>query len=260
MATSHALARGLARALAALSLAAAPATAQVAGATEPQAVLPSGASEPQTHPTPPPLVAQLPAPSVHMRVRRGWARQQTSAGPLWSIAGGNQANGTLQGPVQSGLRGSFELTAPEAWRAVIDGPAQAEVSRVGGRFELTLERFERVLLDVTSECRVRLPHGQNLRVLRGLVELTRNVDGSYSFRHHGGLATEVDLGGRYTLVWRPGSTRLVPPRLAPAPAARGGVQLAPGNYRTFPQRADGRVLESRVPPRNENLLDSLWPF
>ena len=40
----------------------------------------------------------------------------------------------------------------------------------------------------------------------------------------------------------------------------GFTDIAPGTYRTFPQRADGRVIETRLPPKDESLLESLWPF
>jgi hypothetical protein len=195
-----------------------------------------------------------------MRVRRGWARQHTPSGDLWALAGAANAQGRLQGPATVGLQGSLELTVPGTWRAVIDGPAVAAVVDRAGHVTLELEGFQRVLLDVTRECRVQLPQGQRLRLGRGLVELRRNVDGSFGFAHHGGQPAEVDLGGRYTFLWRAGTRRSVPPRLSPQPARRVGVQLAPGTYRTFPQQADGRVHQDRVPEPDESLLGALWPF
>ena len=176
------------------------------------------------------------------------------------MAGAANAQGLLQGRATVGLRGSLELTVPGAWRAVIEGPAVAAVGGSPGRETLEVESFEGLLLDVTTECRVQLPGGQQLRLQRGLVELRRRVDGQFDFAHHGGRPVEVDLGGRYTFLWHVGTRRVVPPRLSPQPASRAGARLAPGTYRTFPQQPDGRVHEARLPERDESLLGALWPF
>jgi hypothetical protein len=213
------------------------------------------------HPTPiAPLAAQLPAPSVHSKVRRGWACQHTASGQRWAVAGALSATGLLEGPVTVGVTGSLELSVPGAWRAVVAGPAKLEAEHRAGRADLCVEGVQQLLLDVSTECRVELPGGQRLRLLRGLVELRRTPDGGYGFTHHGGLPVEVDLGGPYTLVWRAGTRRSVPPRLTAGPALRSGLQLAPGNYRTLPQRADGRVPADLVPAERSGPLAGLWPF
>lgn len=246
----------LARYFAALVASAVPAWAQASAPLQsPNAPL-QGAPSAATLP----LAAQLPAPSVHMRVRRGWARQPLPSGDLWTLAGAANARGLLQGPVTIGLQCRLELTVPGDWRAVVEGPAVAEVPVQSGHATLELAGFERVLLDVTRECRVRLSQGQHLRLNRSLVELRRNVDGSISFAHHGGQPAEIDLGGRYTFLWHAGTRRTVPPRLTPQPALRTGAQLAPGTYRTFPQQANGKVRQDRLPEPDESFLEALWPF
>lgn len=246
----------LARCFAALGFCAAPAWTQVSAPLQsPDAPL-QGAPSAATQP----LAAQLPAPSVHTRVRRGWARQHTPMGDLWVMADSPRAQTLLQGTATVGVRGCLELTVPGAWRAVVEGPARVTVTGQAELATLEFESFERVLLDVSRECRVQLPGGQQLRMKRGLVELNRRVDGNIRFAHLGGQPAELDLGGRYTFLWRAGTRRPLPPRMSPQPARRVGSQLSPGSYRTFPQQPNGKVNSARLPETENSLLESLWPF
>lgn len=198
----------------------------------------------------PPLMA------MQAHVRRGWMRTGSPQAPTWLIAGSQNASSRVQRSGEIGLRGISEVSVPGTWRAVLEGPATFEHHARG----LALGNFQRVLLDVSDQLRLELPEGQVLELHRCLVELLREPSGAITLVHHGGTAIEVDLGGRYTLLWRAGTRRAIPYRLTVEPARMRGANLGHGTYVTLPQSADGSLMEPSVLAPEKPSSGGLWPF